>query len=121
MATKVAINGFGRIGRQVARAILSRTDHDLELVSINDLGDAKANALLFKRDSVHGPFAGDVSVDGDTLVVNGKRIAVTAERDPAKLPHAAQGVDIALECTGFFTDRESAPKHLSAGAKRVVI
>ena len=121
MATKVAINGFGRIGRLVARAILSRTDHDLELVSINDLGDAKANALLFKRDSVHGPFAGDVSVDGDTLVVNGKRIAVTAERDPAKLPHAAQGVDIALECTGFFTDRESASKHLSAGAKRVVI
>jgi glyceraldehyde 3-phosphate dehydrogenase len=121
VATKVAINGFGRIGRLVARAILSRTDHDLELVSINDLGDAKANALLFKRDSVHGPFAGDVSVDGDTLVVNGKRIAVTAERDPAKLPHAAQGVDIALECTGFFTDRESASKHLSAGAKRVVI
>ncbi|EQB15018.1 glyceraldehyde-3-phosphate dehydrogenase [Sphingobium quisquiliarum P25] len=121
MATKVAINGFGRIGRLVARAILSRTDHDLELVSINDLGDAKANALLFKRDSVHGAFPGDVSVDGDVLVVNGKRIAVTAERDPAKLPHAAQGVEIALECTGFFTDRESASKHLAAGAKRVVI
>jgi glyceraldehyde 3-phosphate dehydrogenase len=121
VATKVAINGFGRIGRLVARAILSRTDHDLELVSINDLGDAKANALLFKRDSVHGAFPGDVSVDGDVLVVNGKRIAVTAERDPAKLPHAAQGVEIALECTGFFTDRESASKHLAAGAKRVVI
>jgi glyceraldehyde 3-phosphate dehydrogenase len=121
VATKVAINGFGRIGRLVARAILSRTDHDLELASINDLGDAKANALLFKRDSVHGAFPGDVSVDGDVLVVNGKRIAVTAERDPAKLPHAAQGVEIALECTGFFTDRESASKHLAAGAKRVVI
>ncbi|HEX7742605.1 MAG TPA: type I glyceraldehyde-3-phosphate dehydrogenase, partial [Sphingobium sp.] len=121
MATKVAINGFGRIGRLVARAILERNDHDLELVSINDLGDAKANALLFKRDSVHGPFAGDVQVDGDAIVINGKRIAVTAERDPAKLPHAAQGVDIALECTGFFADRESASKHLSAGAKRVVI
>ncbi|HKT75912.1 MAG TPA: type I glyceraldehyde-3-phosphate dehydrogenase [Sphingobium sp.] len=121
MATKVAINGFGRIGRLVARAILSRTDHDLELVSINDLGDAKANALLFKRDSVHGPFQGEVSVDGDAMIVNGKRIAVTAERDPAKLPHAAQGVEIALECTGFFTDRESASKHLAAGAKRVVI
>ena len=121
MATKVAINGFGRIGRLVARAILSRTDHDLELVSINDLGDAKANALLFKRDSVHGPFPGEVKVDGDAMIINGKRIAVTAERDPANLPHAAQGVEIALECTGFFTDRESASKHLSAGAKRVVI
>ncbi|WP_340265254.1 type I glyceraldehyde-3-phosphate dehydrogenase [Sphingobium mellinum] len=121
MATKVAINGFGRIGRLVARAILERNDHDLELVSINDLGDAKANALLFKRDSVHGPFPGEVNVDGDAMIINGKRIVVTAERDPAKLPHAAQGVEIALECTGFFTDRESASKHLSAGAKRVVI
>ena len=121
MATKVAINGFGRIGRLVARAILSRTDHDLELVSINDLGDAKANALLFKRDSVHGNWAGDVSVDGDALIINGKRIAVTAERDPAKLPHAAQGVEIALECTGIFASKEKASAHLTAGAKRVVI
>ncbi|HKX22895.1 MAG TPA: type I glyceraldehyde-3-phosphate dehydrogenase [Rhizorhapis sp.] len=121
MAVKVAINGFGRIGRLVARAILERTDHDLELVSINDLGDAKSNALLFKRDSVHGNFPGDVSVDGDALVINGKRIAVTAERDPAKLPHAAQGVDIALECTGIFASKEKASAHLTAGAKRVVI
>ena len=121
MATKVAINGFGRIGRLVARAILSRTDHDLELVSINDLGDAKSNALLFKRDSVHGNWAGEVSVDGDALVIDGKRIAVTAERDPAKLPHAAQGVDIALECTGIFADKAKASAHLTAGAKRVVI
>lgn len=121
MATKVAINGFGRIGRLVARAILTRTDHDLELVSINDLGDAKANALLFKRDSVHGNFAGEVSVDGDALVINGKRIAVTAERDPANLPHAAQGVEIALECTGIFTSKDKAGAHLKAGAKRVVI
>ncbi|GLV29693.1 glyceraldehyde-3-phosphate dehydrogenase [Sphingobium sp. TomTYG75] len=121
MATKVAINGFGRIGRLVARAILSRTDHDLELVSINDLGDAKANALLFKRDSVHGNWAGDVSVDGDALIINGKRIAVTAERDPAKLPHAAQGVEIALECTGIFASKEKASAHLTAGAKRVII
>ena len=112
MATKVAINGFGRIGRLVARAILERTDHDLELVAINDLGDAKANALLFKRDSVHGPFPGDVSVDGSDIVVNGKRIAVTAERDPAKLPHAKLGVVIALECTGFFADKAAASKHL---------
>ncbi len=121
MAIKVAINGFGRIGRNVARAILERTDHDLELVSINDLASAKANAMLFKRDSVHGAFAGTVEVDGDDLVINGKRIQVTAERDPANLPHAANGVDIALECTGFFTDRASCEKHLAAGAKRVLI
>lgn len=121
MATKVAINGFGRIGRNVARAILERTDHDLELVSINDLASAKANALLFKRDSVHGAFAGTVEVDGDDLIVNGKRIKVTAERDPANLPHAENGIDIALECTGFFTDKASASKHIEAGAKRVLI
>ena len=121
MATKVAINGFGRIGRNVARAILERTDHDLELVSINDLADAKANALLFKRDSVHGAFSGTVEVDGNDLIINGKRIQVTAERDPANLPHGANGVDIALECTGFFTDRASCEKHLAAGAKRVLI
>ncbi|TZG26397.1 type I glyceraldehyde-3-phosphate dehydrogenase [Sphingomonas montanisoli] len=121
MAVKVAINGFGRIGRLVARAILSRTDHDLELVAINDLGDAKSNALLFKRDSVHGNWAGEVGVDGDSLVINGKKIKVTAERDPANLPHAALGVDIALECTGIFTDKAKASAHLTAGAKRVVI
>lgn len=121
MTTKVAINGFGRIGRLVARAILERSDHDLELVAINDLADAKANALLFKRDSVHGAFPGEVHADGDAMVVNGKRIRVTAERDPANLPHGEMGVDIALECTGFFTDRDSAGKHITAGAKRVLI
>ena len=121
MTVKIAINGFGRIGRLVARAILERTDHDLELVAINDLADAKSNALLFKRDSVHGAFPGDVHADGDAMVVNGKRIAVTAERDPAKLPHAAMGVDIALECTGFFASRDAAAAHLTAGAKRVLI
>ena len=121
MAVKVAINGFGRIGRLVARALLERTDHDLELVAINDLADAKSNALLFKRDSVHGTFAGTVEAVGDSIVVNGKAIKVTAERDPAKLPHAALGVDIALECTGFFADREKASAHLTAGAKRVLI
>ena len=121
MTTKVAINGFGRIGRLVARAILERKDHDLELVAINDLADAKANAMLFKRDSVHGPFPGEVNAEGDTMVVDGKRIRVTAERDPAKLPHKELGVDIALECTGFFTDREGGQKHLDAGAKRVLI
>ena len=119
--TKVAINGFGRIGRLVARAILERDDHDLELVAINDLADAKANAMLFKRDSVHGAFPGDVSAEGDAMIVNGKRIKVTAERDPAKLPHAQLGVDVALECTGFFADREGGQKHLDAGAKRVLI
>ena len=119
--TKVAINGFGRIGRLVARAILSRTDHDLELVAINDLADASANALLFKRDSVHGKWAGEVSAEGDVMIVDGKRIKVTAERDPANLPHKELGVDIALECTGFFTDAAGGQKHLDAGARRVLI
>jgi glyceraldehyde 3-phosphate dehydrogenase len=119
--TKVAINGFGRIGRLVARAILERPDCGLELVSINDLADAKANAWLFKHDSVHGKFPGKVETDGNDIVVDGKRIHVTAERDPAKLPHKANGVDIALECTGFFTDRESAQKHIDAGARKVLI
>ena len=119
--TKVAINGFGRIGRLVARAILERPDSGLELVAINDLADAKSNAMLFKRDSVHGPFPGTVEADGNDIVVNGKRIHVTAERDPAKLPHAANGIEIALECTGFFTSREGGQKHLDAGAKRVLI
>ena len=96
MAVKVAINGFGRIGRLVARAILERPDCGLELVAINDLADAKANALLFKRDSVHGAFPGDVSAEGDVLTINGKQIRVTKERDPANLPHGELGVDIAL-------------------------
>jgi len=121
MAVKVAINGFGRIGRLVARAILERPDCGLELVAINDLGSAEDNARLFKRDSVHGTWKGTVEVDGKDIVVDGKRIHVTAERDPANLPHAADGVDIALECTGFFTDRDSAGKHLTAGAKKVLI
>jgi glyceraldehyde 3-phosphate dehydrogenase len=121
MAVKVAINGFGRIGRLVARAILERPDCGLELVAINDLADAKSNAMLFKRDSVHGAYAGTVAVDGKDLIIDGKRIVVTAERDPANLPHAANGVDIALECTGLFTDRAAAQKHLDAGAKRVLI
>jgi glyceraldehyde 3-phosphate dehydrogenase len=119
--TKVAINGFGRIGRLVARAILERPDCGLELVAINDLADARSNAMLFKRDSVHGKFPGEVSADGNDLIVNGKRIKVTAERDPAKLPHAENGVELALECTGFFADRDGGQKHLDAGAKRVLI
>ncbi|MEP3758234.1 MAG: glyceraldehyde 3-phosphate dehydrogenase NAD-binding domain-containing protein, partial [Marinomonas sp.] len=94
MATKVAINGFGRIGRLVARAILERSDHDLDLVAINDLADAKANSLLFKYDSTHGRFPAEVSATGDSITVGGKTIAVTSERDPANLPHAEMGVDI---------------------------
>lgn len=121
MATKVAINGFGRIGRLVARAILERDDHDLDLVAINDLADAKANALLFQYDSTHGRFPGEVTSDGESITVNGKRIAVTSEREPANLPHAAMGVDIVLECTGFFQSHEAAAPHLDAGAKRVLI
>ena len=121
MAVKVAINGFGRIGRLVARAILAKPESGLELVAINDLADAKANALLFKRDSVHGPYPGTVTVDGNDLIIDGKRVKVSAERDPANLPHKANGVDIALECTGFFTNRESAEKHVAAGARRVLI
>jgi len=119
--TKVAINGFGRIGRLVARAILERPDCGLELVSVNDLADAKANAWLFKHDSVHGKFPGEVKAEGTDIFVNGKRIHVTAEKDPAQLPHGDQGIDIVLECTGFFTDRASAEKHIAAGAKKVLI
>ena len=121
MATKVAINGFGRIGRLVARAILERTDHDLELVSINDLADTAANALLLQYDSTHGRFPGTVETDGNDLVVDGRHIHVTAERDPGKLPHKANGIDIVLECTGFFQSDESCRPHLEAGAKRVLI
>ena len=121
MATRVAINGFGRIGRLVARALLAKSDSGLELVSINDLADAESNALLFKRDSVHGAYPGEVRAEGNDLIIDGRRILVTAERDPAKLPHRENNIDLALECTGFFTDRESAQKHLDAGAKKVLI
>ena len=119
--TRVAINGFGRIGRLVARAILERPDCGLELISVNDLADARSNAWLFKHDSVHGKFPGEVTTDGNDIIVDGKRIHVTAERDPAKLPQKANGVELALECTGFFADRAGGEKHLEAGAKRVLI
>jgi glyceraldehyde 3-phosphate dehydrogenase len=119
--TRVAINGFGRIGRLVARAILEHQDSGLELVAVNDLGDAESNALLFKRDSVHGAWPGEVRADGSDLIVDGRRIKVTAERDPARLPHRADGVEIALECTGFFADRDKAGAHLTAGAQKVLI
>jgi glyceraldehyde 3-phosphate dehydrogenase len=121
MAVKVAINGFGRIGRVVARAMLESSGGELELVAINDLADAKSNAWLFSRDSVHGRYPGEVHAEGQDLVVDGKHIRVTAERDPGKLPHKELGIDLVMECTGFFTDRESAGKHLDAGAGRVLV
>ena len=121
MSVKVAINGFGRIGRLVARAMLEHPSDELELVAINDLADAKSNAWLFSRDSVHGRYAGSVSAEGQDLVVDGKHIRVTAERDPANLPHKELGVDLVMECTGFFTDRASAQKHIDAGAGKVLI
>ena len=120
MTVKVAINGFGRIGRLVARAMLERGG-DLELVAINDLADAESNAWLFSRDSIHGRWPGTVAAEGNDLVVDGKRIRVTAERDPANLPHKELGVELVLECTGFFTDRASCQKHIDAGAKKVLI
>ncbi len=121
MAIKVAINGFGRIGRNVLRAIHESGRSDIEVVAINDLADAAANARLLKRDSVHGAYPGTVEVDGDAIVVDGKRIRVTAERDPAKLPHGDMGVDIALECTGFLTAADKARLHIDAGARRVLV
>ena len=121
MATRVAINGFGRIGRLVARALLERGDSGLELVSVNDLADAESNAWLFSRDSVHGKYPGTVAADGNDLIIDGRRIHVTAEKDPAKLPHAANRIDLVLECTGFFTDRDQAAAHLTAGAKKVLV
>jgi glyceraldehyde 3-phosphate dehydrogenase len=121
MAVKVAINGFGRIGRNVLRAIAESGRTDIEVVAINDLASAEANARLLKRDSVHGAFPGAVAVEGEFIVVDGRRIRVTAERDPARLPHGEMGVDIALECTGFFTSADKAGLHLGAGAKRVLV
>ncbi len=121
MALKVAINGFGRIGRNVLRAIAESGRTDIVVVAVNDLADATANARLLKRDSVHGRFPGTVEVDGEFIVVNGQRIRVTAERDPGKLPHGEMGVDVALECTGFFTSADKAGLHLTAGAKRVLV
>ncbi|PEQ11808.1 type I glyceraldehyde-3-phosphate dehydrogenase [Novosphingobium sp. PC22D] len=121
MATKVAINGFGRIGRLVARAILERPDCGLELVSINDLADVKSNALLFGFDSTHGRFPGTIVPGEGKMTVDGNDIVVTAERDPGKLPHKELGVEIVLECTGFFQSKEASLPHLDAGAKRVLI
>jgi glyceraldehyde 3-phosphate dehydrogenase len=122
MTLKVGINGYGRIGRNVLRALYeSGKRAELQIVAINDLGDAKINAHLTRHDTVHGPFRGEVKVDGDALIVNGDRIRVLSERDPAKLPWAALGVDTVLECTGLFTSKAKAGKHLEGGASKVVI
>lgn len=120
MSVKVAINGFGRIGRNFLRATLSN-DIDLDIVAVNDLTDTTALAMLLKYDSVHGRFDGTVEVDGDDIVVNGKRIRVLSERDPAALPWTDLGVEVVVESTGFFTQRDAAAKHLTAGAKKVII
>jgi glyceraldehyde 3-phosphate dehydrogenase len=122
MAIKIAINGFGRIGRNVLRAHYEYgKKQGLEFVALNDLGDAKTNAHLLKHDTAHGPFGGSVQVDGDSLVVNGDRIKVLAERDPAKLPWKALGVDVVFECTGLFTSKAKTAGHIQAGAKKVII
>ena len=121
MSVNVAINGFGRIGRLVLRALYESNRDDLKVVAINDLGSVEANAHLLKWDSNHGPFPGEIIVKEDTIDLGKGPIKVTSERDPAQLPHKALNIDIVLECTGIFTDREKAAMHLKAGAKRVVI
>src|SRR5580704_14846487 len=122
MAIKVGINGYGRIGRNVLRALYEgKRTGDLQIVAINDLGDAQTNAHLTRYDTAHGPFPGEVRVDGDAMVVNGQRIRVLAERDPAKLPWGQLGVEFVLECTGLFTAKAKAGAHLKGGAKKVVI
>ena len=122
MAIKIGINGYGRIGRNILRAIYeSGRAAEFDIVAINDLGDSKANAHLTRRDTAHGNFPGTVEVDGDDMIVNGDRIKVFAERDPAKLPWGKLGVEVVFECTGFFRTRETAGKHIEAGAKKVVI
>jgi glyceraldehyde 3-phosphate dehydrogenase len=121
MAVKVAINGFGRIGRNVLRAIIESGRTDIEVVALNDLGPVETNAHLLRFDSVHGRFPGEVKVEGDTIDCGRGPIKVTAIKDPATLPHRELGVDIALECTGIFTSRDKAAAHLAAGAKRVLV
>ncbi len=121
MAIKVAINGFGRIGRNVLRAIVELGRKDIQVVTVNDLGPVETNAHLLRFDSVHGRFPAEVTTSGDTITVAGAPIKVTAIKDPTQLPHKALGVDIALECTGIFTSREKAAMHLAAGAKRVIV
>ena len=122
MTIKVAINGYGRIGRNIVRALYEGgKKHDIQIVAVNDLGDAQTNAHLTRYDTVHGKFPGTVAVEGDYMVVNGDKIRVCAVRNPAELPWTALGVDAVLECTGLFTSKEKAGAHLKAGAKKVII
>jgi len=121
MTLKVAINGFGRIGRLVLRAIVESGRKDIDIVSVNDLGPIETNAHLLRYDSVHGRFPAEVKVDGDHMIVGRHKIKVTAIKDPAQLPHKDLGVDIAMECTGIFTSKDKASAHLTAGAKRVLV
>src|SRR6202521_115567 len=122
MTIRVAINGYGRIGRNTLRAFYENgKKHDIEIVAINDLGDANTNAHLTQYDTAHGKFPGEVSVDGDSLVVNGARIRVLANRNPAELPWGELNVDVVMECTGFFTTKEKASAHIKGGAKKVII
>jgi glyceraldehyde 3-phosphate dehydrogenase len=122
MAIKVAINGYGRIGRNILRAVYEAGRNDeIQIVAINDLGDVNTNVHLTKYDTVHGRFNADVSMDGEYMVVNGDKIRVLAERDPAKLPWADLGVDVVHECTGFFASKEKASAHFAGGAKKVII
>jgi glyceraldehyde 3-phosphate dehydrogenase len=122
MTVKVAINGYGRIGRNIMRALyeLDRTD-EISIVAINDLGDANSNAHLTRYDTAHGKFPGTVEVQDGDLIINGDRVKVFAERDPSKLPWAELGVDLVMECTGFFRSRETAGAHITAGAKKVIV
>ena len=121
MTIRVAINGYGRIGRNILRAKYESGNNDIQIVAINDLGDAKINAHLTRYDTTHGRFPGSVEAQHDSLYVNGDRIAVFAERDPAKLPWRELAIDVVHECTGFFTSRDKASAHISAGAKKVII
>lgn len=121
MAIRVAINGFGRIGRQVTKALYENHAGEFDLVAVNDLSDVKTNAHLFKYDSNYGIFGGTVEVDGGDIVINGDRVKVLTEKDPSKLPWGDMGVDIVIESTGIFTDREKAALHVQAGAKKVII
>jgi glyceraldehyde 3-phosphate dehydrogenase len=121
MTVRVGINGFGRIGRNVLRAIKEYNRTDVTVVAINDVGDLKTNVHLLKYDSVHGPFHGEVSVEGDGFDIGTGHIKVLSERDPSKLPWASLGVDIVMECTGIFSDKEKASAHLTAGAKKVLV
>lgn len=121
MTIKIAINGYGRIGRNTLRALYESNRKDIQVVAINDLGDAKINAHLTKHDTVHGPFRGSVEIDEGDLIINGDRIKVLSERDPSKLPWGSLGVDVVLECTGIFRNKTKCQPHLAAGAKKVII